>query len=122
VFRGSATFPAVPASCLLRIRDIFPQDGTTPAGLRFDHMHLRAHECRERAVEAWELAQQAKRPSTKNAFERAADYWVALAERVELEERKSIPLARTVIHSDRMPIVSNTYSALARPCFLVWCP
>jgi hypothetical protein len=60
-------------------------------------------------VEAWELAQQAKRPSTKNAFERAADYWVALAERVELEERKSIPLARTVIHSDRMPIVEYLF-------------
>jgi hypothetical protein len=49
------------------------------------------------------------RVPTKNAFERAADYWVALAERVELEERKSIPLARTVIHSDRMPIVEYLF-------------
>jgi len=50
-------------------------------------MHVRAHECRERALHARELARQAKRPSAKNTFEQTADYRIALAERVELGER-----------------------------------
>jgi hypothetical protein len=61
-------------------------------------------------MEARELARQAKRPSAKNAFEQAADYWLALAERVEVGERKSISLARPVVHSDRMPLVGYLLS------------
>jgi hypothetical protein len=56
-------------------------------------------------MEARELARQAKRPSAKNAFEQAADYWLALAERVEVGERKSIFLAQPVVHSEPMPLV-----------------
>jgi hypothetical protein len=73
-------------------------------------MHLHAHECRERALEARELARQAKRPSAKNTFEQTADYWLALAERVELGERKSISLAQPVVPSERMPLVGYLLS------------
>ena len=85
--------------------EYFLHCGTTPADLRFGHMNLRAHECRERALDARELARQAKRPSAKNTFERTADYWLALAERVESGERKSIFLAQPVVHSEPMPLV-----------------
>ena len=73
-------------------------------------MHLRAHECRERALHARELARQAKRPSAKNTFEQTADYWIALAERVELGERKSVFLAQPAVHSERMPLVGYLFS------------
>jgi hypothetical protein len=72
-------------------------------------MHLRAHDCRERALHARELAQQAKRPSAKNTFQ-TADYWIALAERVELGERKSVFLAQPAVHSVRMPLVGYLFS------------
>jgi hypothetical protein len=73
-------------------------------------MHVRAHECRERALHARELARQAKRPSAKNTFEQTADYWIALAERVELGERKSVFLAQPAVHSVRMPLVGYRFS------------
>ena len=73
-------------------------------------MHVRAHECRERAWYARELARQAKRPSAKNTFEQTADYWIALAERVELGERKSVFLAQPAVHSVRMPLVGYLFS------------
>ena len=46
-------------------------------------MILRAQECRERATEARKLAHETKRPATKAALVQAADYWSALAERLE---------------------------------------
>lgn len=73
-------------------------------------MHLRAHDSRERALHARELAQQAKRPSAKNTFEQTADYWIALAERLELGERKSVFLALPAVHSVRMPLVGYLFS------------
>jgi hypothetical protein len=73
-------------------------------------MHLRAHDCRERALHARELARQAKRPSAKNTFEQTADYWIALAERVELGERKSVFLAQPAVHSVRMHLVGYLFS------------
>jgi hypothetical protein len=83
--------------------------GATP--FRSVRMHLRAHECRERAMEARELARQAKRPSAKTAFENAAEYWLALGERVERlepEQRRPLPLAQAAprsAHPDSMPII-----------------
>jgi hypothetical protein len=62
--------------------------GTDAVALRFDHMHLRAHECRARAMEARELAWEAKRPATRTALEQAAEYWLGLAERVEQREQE----------------------------------
>ena len=59
-------------------------------------MILHAHECRARANEARELARQVKRASTKTAFEQAAEYWFALAERVEQQAGKQP--ARTALH------------------------
>jgi hypothetical protein len=74
-------------------------------------MHLRAHECRERAWHARELARQAKKGHPpKNTFEQTADYWIALAERVELGERKSVFLAQPAVHSERMPLVGYLFS------------
>ena len=73
-------------------------------------MHLRAHECRERALHARDLARQAKRPSAKNKFEQTADYWIALAERVEAGERKSVFLAQPAVYSVRMPLVGYLFS------------
>ena len=62
-------------------------------------------------MEARELARQAKKPSAKTAFEHAADYWLALAERVEhleLAHRRSVSLTQPVprfVHPDSMPII-----------------
>jgi len=57
-------------------------------------MILHAHECRARANEARQLAWQVKRVSTKTALEQAAEYWSALAER--LEQRKDP--GKTALH------------------------
>jgi hypothetical protein len=62
--------------------------GTDAVVLRFDHMNLRAHECRARAIEARELARQIKRRATKTALEQAAEYWFGLAERMEQRGQK----------------------------------
>ena len=59
-------------------------------------MILHAYECRARANEARELARQVKRASTKTALEQAAEYWFALAERVEQQAGKQP--ARTALH------------------------
>jgi hypothetical protein len=73
-------------------------------------MILRAHECRARASEARELARQVRRASTKTAFEQAADYWCALAERVEQQEEEQptalvlhLPVSAEA-HTDSMPV------------------
>jgi hypothetical protein len=84
--------------------------GTRATPFRSVHMHLRAHDCRERAMEARGLAGQAKRPAAKNSFQQAAQYWLALAERVEIGERKSIFLAQPIVHSNRMPLVGYLLS------------
>lgn len=73
-------------------------------------MHLRAHDCRERALEAQELARQAKKQSAKKAFDQTGDYWLALAERMEHGERKSICLSEPIIRSERMPIVEYLFT------------
>jgi hypothetical protein len=75
-------------------------------------MILRAHECRARASEARELARQVRRASTKTAFEQAADYWCALAERVEQQEEEQPGRTALVLHlpvsaeahTDSMPV------------------
>ena len=62
-------------------------------------------------VRARELARQAKKGHPpKNTFEQTADYWIALAERVELGERKSVFLAQPAVHSERMPLVGYLFS------------
>ena len=84
--------------------------GTNAAGSRFRRMRLRAQECRARASEARELAPQVKKASRKAALEQAAEYWSALAERVEQSEgkqpgRTALHLPRpSESHSDAMPI------------------
>jgi hypothetical protein len=56
-------------------------------------------------MEARELARQAKKRSAKKAFDQTADYWLALAERMEHGDRKSIWLSEPIIRSERMPVV-----------------
>jgi hypothetical protein len=72
----------------------FLQRGTHAAHVRSADMILHAHECRARANEARQLAWQVKRVSTKTALEQAAEYWSALAER--LEQRKDP--GKTALH------------------------
>jgi hypothetical protein len=75
-------------------------------------MNLRAHECRERAMDARELARTARTTAIWTACEQVADYWLVLAERVESEEEQpqrikvalSPSLSRTV-YPDTMPIL-----------------
>jgi hypothetical protein len=75
-------------------------------------MNLRAHECRERAMDARELARTARTTASWTACEQVADYWLVLAERVESEEEQpqrikvalSPSLSRTV-YPDTMPIL-----------------
>src|SRR3954467_11046632 len=73
-------------------------------------MNLRAAECRERAMDARELARSARTTAVWTACEQAADYWFALAERLELEQSQRIrvalspSLSRTV-YPDTMPIL-----------------
>jgi hypothetical protein len=79
-------------------------------------MILSAHECRARASEARELAQQAKRTSTKTALEQVAEYWFALAERVEQRDEEQpgtmgLHLPVTVeAHTDSMPVFTYLVS------------
>src|SRR4051812_12948724 len=51
-------------------------------------MSLPAHECRERAMVACELARSARTAAVWTACEQTADYWFALAKRVELEQEQ----------------------------------
>jgi hypothetical protein len=75
-------------------------------------MNLRAHECRERAMDARELARTARTTASWTACEQVADYWLVLAERVESEDEQpqrikvalSPSLSRTV-YPDTMPIL-----------------
>jgi hypothetical protein len=75
-------------------------------------MNLRAHECRERAMDARELARTGRTTASWTACEQVADYWLVLAERVESEEEQpqrikvalSPSLSRTV-YPDTMPIL-----------------
>src|SRR3954469_12402854 len=73
-------------------------------------MSLRANECRERAMDARELARSARTTAAWTACEQAADYWLALAERIEHEQSQRIrvalspSLSRTV-YPDTMPIL-----------------
>jgi hypothetical protein len=79
-------------------------------------MILSTHECRARASEARELARQAKRTCTKTALEQVAEYWFALAERVEQrdEERPGtmalhLPVTAEA-HTDSMPVFTYLVS------------
>ena len=67
-------------------------------------MILHAHECRARANEARELARQVKRASTKTALEQAAEYWFALAERVEQQEGALHLPPPFASHVDGLPV------------------
>ena len=67
-------------------------------------MILHAHECRARANEARELARQVKRASTKTALEQAAEYWFALAERVEQQEGALHLPPLFASHVDGLPV------------------
>jgi hypothetical protein len=73
-------------------------------------MHLRADDCRERALEAAGLARQAKKQSAKKAFEQTAEYWLGLAERMEHGERKSICLSESIVRAERMPVVQYLFA------------
>jgi hypothetical protein len=75
-------------------------------------MSLRAAECRERAMDARELARSARTTAAWTACEQAADYWLALAERVELEQelpqriRVALsPSSSRTVYPDTMPIL-----------------
>src|SRR3954464_9169836 len=75
-------------------------------------MSLRAHECRERAMDARELARSARTMAAWTACEQAADYWFALAERVELEPEQPqrirvalSPSSSRTVYPDTMPIL-----------------
>ena len=75
-------------------------------------MSLRAHECRERARDARGLARSARTISARTACEQTADYWFALAERVELEPEQPqrirvalSPSSSRTVYPDTMPIL-----------------
>src|SRR3954449_13507871 len=75
-------------------------------------MNLRAHQCRERAMDARELARSARTTAAWTACEQAADYWFALAERVELEPEQPqrirvalSPSSSRTVYPDTMPIL-----------------
>jgi len=75
-------------------------------------MNLRAHECRERAMDARALARSARTTAAWTAFEQAADYWFALAERVELEQDQpqrirvaAFPSSPRTVYPDTMPVL-----------------
>jgi hypothetical protein len=73
-------------------------------------MNLRAHQCRERAMDARDLARSARTTAAWTACEQVAHYWLALAERVELEQPQRIRLALSpsssrTVYPDTMPIL-----------------
>jgi hypothetical protein len=75
-------------------------------------MNLRAHQCRERAMDARELARSARTTAAWTACEQVAHYWLALAERVELEQEQPqrirvalSPSSSRTVYPDTMPIL-----------------
>src|SRR4051812_9434313 len=70
-------------------------------------MNLRAH-----AMDARELARSARTTAAWTACEQAADYWFALAERVELEQEQpqrirvaAFPSPPRTVYPDTMPLL-----------------